>query len=237
MATYKNSPPIVTNGLVLSLDAANTKSYPKSGTTWTDLSGNNNTGSLVNGPTFSSDSGGGIVFDGVNDYVVVNNTSTINPTSAITVASFFNIASVGANYAPIMFKQNNYNTFFEQYTLTLNNTAIGFGITGVDRVQKSVISSIDYRNKNVYAVGTCDTVTDEMKLYINGVLIQTLSFTSTFDIANTILEIGGTGVLYFGNTFPGWANGKIYTSQIYNRALSAQEVLQNYNAAKTRFGL
>jgi len=237
MSIFKNSPPIVTNGLVLNLDAANTKSYPKNGIVWSDLSGNNNTGSLVNGPTFSSDSGGGIVFNGVNNYVGVGNTNTINPASAITVSSFFNIASVGANFAPIMFKQNNYNTSFEQYLLLLTNTSIVFSITGVDRVQKSVTSPIDYRNRNVYAVGTCDTVADEIKLYINGVLIQTLSFTSTFDIANTILEIGGTGILYFGNTFPGWANGKIYTAQVYNRALSASEVFQNYNAQKSRYNL
>ena len=63
------SPKIVTNGLVLCLDAGNNKSYPGSGTTWNDLSGNNNTGSLVNGPTFTGSFGGSVAFDGVNDYV------------------------------------------------------------------------------------------------------------------------------------------------------------------------
>ena len=65
------------NGLVLALDAANTKSYPGSGTTWTDLSGRGNTGTLTNGPTYSSANGGSIVFDGTNDYVVVNNNASI----------------------------------------------------------------------------------------------------------------------------------------------------------------
>ena len=69
-----HSPSIVTNGLVLALDAANRKSYPGTGTTWTDISGNGNSGTLVNGPTYSSANGGSIVFDGTNDYVV---TSTI----------------------------------------------------------------------------------------------------------------------------------------------------------------
>ena len=68
-----HSPKIVTDDLVLYYDAANTKSYPGTGTTWTDLSGNGVTGTLVNGATFNSGNGGYIVFDGANDYV-----STIN---------------------------------------------------------------------------------------------------------------------------------------------------------------
>ena len=60
---------IVTDGLALCLDAANSKSYPGSGSTWTDLSGNGNNATLTNGPTYSSANGGSIVFDGVNDYV------------------------------------------------------------------------------------------------------------------------------------------------------------------------
>jgi len=66
---YNNGPKIVTSGLVLALDAGNTKSYPGSGTVWTDLSGNGNTGTLTNGPTFNSSNGGSIVFDGVDDFV------------------------------------------------------------------------------------------------------------------------------------------------------------------------
>ena len=64
-----HSPSLVMNGLVLALDAANPKSYPGSGTTWTDLSGRGNTGTLTNGPTYSSANGGSLVFDGTNDYV------------------------------------------------------------------------------------------------------------------------------------------------------------------------
>lgn len=231
------TPAIQTNGLVMCLDAANTKSYPKSGTTWSDLSGTSNKATLYNTPTYSSDSGGGIAFNGLNQYGLVSNVSSINPTVAVTVASFFNVSSIGSNFGPIVFKQNNYAGSNEQYELFIVNAGVGFVITGANRSQINVFSSLDYRNQNVYAVGTCDTVTDEMKLYINGVLIQTLPFTPTFDIANTPLQIGGTGVLDFGNTYTGWIGGKIYTAQIYNRALSAQEVSQNYNALKSRFNL
>jgi len=235
---FQRGPNIVTNGLVLALDAANTKSYPGSGTTWRDLSGNRNSGSLINGPTFNSANGGGIVFDGVDDYTIINSGSAVlNPTTAITVASFFNMTSFTANYAPIVFKQNNYAGLYEQYSIYFINTQIGFVITGIDRQQKIVSSSINYTNQNVYATATCDTVTDELKLYINGNLIQTNVFTSTFDTADTPINIGGTGVLKFGATFTGWANGRIYNTNIYNRALSASEVEQNYNALKGRFNL
>ena len=235
---FSFSPRIVTDGLVLYYDAANTKSYPGSGTTWSDISRSGNNGTLFNGPTFNAANGGSIVFDGTNDYVLVNSGSTsINPTTAITVSSFFNISSYSANYAPMVFKQNNYSGQFEQYSLYLVNTEVGFVMTGIDRTQKIARSIADYRNQFVYAVGTCDINTDELKLYINGILIQTTSFTSTFDIADTPINIGGSGVLKFGATYAGFANGKIYSTQVYNRALSASEVLQNYNATKTRFGL
>jgi len=77
MAIHRG-PKIITNGLILCLDAASTKSYPGSGTTWFDRSGNGNNGVLTNGPTFSSTNGGSIVFDGTNDYVQVAGSVTIS---------------------------------------------------------------------------------------------------------------------------------------------------------------
>jgi hypothetical protein len=232
-------PNMIDDGLVLALDASDRNSYPGSGTTWRDLTANNFTGSLVNGPTFSSNNLGSIVFDGLDDYVLINSGSTIlNPTSSITVSSFFNVTSYGANYAPIVFKQNNYADFYEQYVLSAGPSAIFFGVTGTDRVQRGALATMSAFGINVHAVGTCDTITDEIKIYINGRLITTGVFTSTFDIAiDTPVNIGGTGVLKFGGSFRGWTNGKIYNTRIYNRALSAQEVLQNYNALKSRFNL
>ena len=84
------NPKIVTDGLVLALDAANVKSYPGSGTTWTDMSGNGNNVTLTNGPTFSSDNGGSIVFDGVNDTATLSNPSTL---SNYTLSLWINIIS------------------------------------------------------------------------------------------------------------------------------------------------
>ena len=231
-------PDLIQDGLVLCLDASDRNSYVSGSTTWFDLSGNNNSGSLVNGPTFNTGSLGSIVFDGTNDYVLVNSGSTsINPTTAITVSSFFNVSSYGNNYACIVLKQNNYAGFFEQYSLSLVTTFANFSITGVDRVQKLVSASGNFLNQNINIVGTCDTVTDEIKFYLNGNLMHTLPFTSTFDIADTPINIGGSGVLKFGANYPGFTNGKIYNTSIYNRALTQQEIQQNYNAQKSRFGL
>jgi hypothetical protein len=84
---YFHSPRIVTDGLVLALDAANTKSYPGSGTTWSDLSGNSNNGELVNGITYDDTNLGSLVFDGVDDYVQITKVPSIDftPTSSFTM--------------------------------------------------------------------------------------------------------------------------------------------------------
>jgi hypothetical protein len=237
MATHFAFGKIVTDGLILALDAGDRNSYVSGSTTWFDLSGNNLNGVLANSPTFDSANNGSIVFNGSNTYVSSSNNALLNPSTAITIETWFNISSFGINgYAPIILKQNNFNSSFEQYGLFLTSTLIGFYITGVDRVQKAATSNLDYRNRTTHAIGTCDTSNDEMKLYINGNLITTTAFTSTFDISTNSLSIGGTSGPA-ATAFPGYSNGKIYNVHIYNRVLSALEVLQNYNAQKSRFGL
>jgi hypothetical protein len=111
MAFYRG-PKIVTNGLVLALDAANTKSYVSGSTTWRDLSGNNNSGSLVNGPTFNNANGGSIVFDGTNDYVDVSNSTSLNPTT-ISIGAWFYLNSLVTN-------QNIISKLEEIISLSLN---------------------------------------------------------------------------------------------------------------------
>jgi hypothetical protein len=89
----------ITNGLILNLDAANTKSYPGSGTTWTDLSQYKSNGTLTNGPTFSSTNGGGITFDGTNDFVLLTSgAALLTQTSNITMEIWFYKTGIGLNY-------------------------------------------------------------------------------------------------------------------------------------------
>jgi hypothetical protein len=232
------SPKIVSDSsLVLYLDAASSKSYAGSGTTWTDLSGNGNAGALSSGATFNSANLGNISVDGtVNGYVSIPNAASINPTSAITVSAWFNISSFTNNYAPIVFKQNTFNSNYEQYSLSLGSGGSGFTITDPSQVQRSAVTAVDYRNQITCAVGTCDITAQKLNFYINGILIQTTSFPSTFNISTNQLSIGATtgGA---ASSYPGKSIGKIFNVSIYNRALSATEVLQNYNATKGRFGL
>ena len=109
---------VVTDGLVLALDAANTKSYPGSGTTWRDMSGNNITGSLTNGPTFNSANGGSIVFDGTNDSVIMADNSALN-TQTPSVEVW--IKTNATNQNGFWFEKGTVNT---QYSLFQEGTNI-----------------------------------------------------------------------------------------------------------------
>jgi hypothetical protein len=101
---FIHSPKIVTSGLVLCLDAANKLSYPGTGTSWYDLSGNANTGTLTNGPTFSVANMGSIVFDGVDDYVNIPNNSSFNVTDNISVEMWVRIETTQSNNLGFLIK-------------------------------------------------------------------------------------------------------------------------------------
>ena len=118
-------PDIVEDGLVLYLDAGNEESYPGTGTTWKDLSGNGNDGTLTNGPTFSGDNTGGITFDGSNDYV---DCGDIDITSSFTLSVWFKGNPTGhGNYCGILNKSNNNN--FGNYGLygDISSNYVRFG--------------------------------------------------------------------------------------------------------------
>ena len=224
-----NGPRIVTSGLVLNLDAADRNSYPGSGTTWTDLSGNNNNGTLTNGPAFNSANGGSIVFDGTNDYANCGNNTTLDITETFTISLWINpvrnnVASYILDkdfdkYAIIIGYQSGFVNFYNgEYQPTATTTQIG--------ISNNVWTNIVY-TKNL------NSLSNNWSGYKNGsaVFTVTRSFTNTTSSAQ----------LNIGTSRPGGFNaaygGSIATTQIYNRALSAQEIQQNYNATKTRYGL
>ncbi len=214
---FSRGPSIVTDGLVLALDAANDKSYPGSGTTWNDLSGNGNNGTLTNGPTFNS--GGYLNFDGTNDHVVLDNTVSLNDFTATAV---YTVNSLNNGWA-MFFGSDDTDNF------------IGIGDSGtILRVQdvNSANSDLSYSstlNKltflQVIQSGNTNT------WYIDGQSVGT----------STNPSYGGMEITHMvfyanGNSLGIWA-GNYYIASIYNRALSASEVQQNYNANKSRFGL
>ena len=218
-----HSPKIVTNGLVLALDAANNKSYPRSGTTWTDLSGNSNNGTLTNGPTFSGANGGSIVYDGVDDQVDlslvssnVNNVTTEVWFKANTLPGdrglFLNGSGGSSGYGLQFGACGTVGTTLYVFFGGLNCNVVSYG---------TLVTNTWYQS--VYTRTTSPSTSNI--LYINGISVST----------NTSANPNSpTGVTLVGHSA---YNGYISVVRQYNRTLSAAEVLQNYNATKGRFGL
>lgn len=234
---FSASPPssgVVTSGLVLYLDAGDTNSYPGSGTTWTDLSGNSNNATLVSGSSFSN---GGIVFDGVDDYVSVTETANMTP----SVFSFDVKVKVNSNtnttygaaynyWQYILFRQNINNIVnFDAFALIYNESSGKFATyTHIPSyVMLASVSSISL-GTTYHVCVTYDT--NLIKLYINGVLDNNVAkgVGMNYNSGHT-LKLGRT-VPAGGGTWDSAFNGTIYKVKFYNKVLSASEVLQNYNA-------
>ncbi len=220
-------PDMVQDGLVLSLNANDRLSYISGSTTWNDVSGQGNNGTLTNGPTFNSANGGSIVFDGVNDLVQAN---AVN-------SSYFTL-SVWAKWAQF-FPSNQGHSLVSNNTSTSNGYMLYQGTSDpYNRVVLFVctpslagLTSNTLLSTNVWynIVGTYDG--NLISIYINGALDKNTPQTGTVTPNPSSLLLGKTS---YNSTY---FNGNISNTQIYNRALSAQEVLQNYNATKSRFNL
>jgi hypothetical protein len=218
---------IVTDGLVLCLNASDRNSYISGSTTWNDVSGLGNNGTLINGPTFNSLNGGSIVFDGVNDLLQAN---AVN-------SSYFTL-SVWAKWTQF-FSSNQGHSLVSNNTSTSNGYMLYQGTSDpYNRVTLFVctpslvsFTSNTSLSTNVWynIVGTYDG--NLISLYINGDLDKNTTQTGTVTSNPGSLLVGKTS---YTNAY---FNGNISNIQIYNRALSAQEVLQNYNATKSRFGI
>jgi hypothetical protein len=236
---------IVTNGLVLFLDANNTNSYPGSGTSWYDLSGNGNTGTLTNGPTFSSANGGSILFDGTNDYTIttLNATPLLNISSQLTIDVWIKSttlanASHGDGIISKGTSSDNNSSIYELLLVSDLTKSYPFFRIYTSTTYSHNPSNIPIELNNIYnVVCTYDGV--NMKIYINGQISGTQSSASGTLQSNTQqLCIGVRHPLLFNvNSFDSWFNGNVYSTKIYNRALSATEALQNFQATRTRFGV
>ena len=215
---------IVTNGLVLFLDANNTNSYPGSGTSWYDLSGNGNTGTLTNGPTFSGENGGTIVFDGVDDYVNVANASSLNA-SAQTISVWYNATTIPGRQATIIGKHDTAGSNNGYNFWTTNYAQIKVANVGYDSGLGTGVANVWYHLTFAY------TSNVSLTGYLNGVSMGT-SGLANFSISSQPLRIGRS-VDSFWSLF----TGKIPVVTVYNRQLSDSEVLQNFNLTRDRFGV
>jgi hypothetical protein len=232
-------PKIVTSGLVLALDAADKNSYKGTGTTWRDLSGNSNTGTLTNGPTFNSNNGGNIIFDGVDDYLQANINSTIlngdpnfsveffvKRTADFVNSAFWGIGGAGQGYS------------ISGWTPTTNE--IHLDLYDSTRLSSGIIYPLNTWVHVVWAKTGSAISTSTTNLYVNSTL-RTLTLTrsqTTGPRYNT--STPGVGIV-LGRLSPdatgAYAPITIGLFRIYSRQLSSSEILQNYNATKNRFGL
>jgi len=210
---------IVTSGLVLALDAANTKSYPGSGTTWTDLGGNGNTGTLTNGPTYSSANGGSIVFDGSNDYINLPYL-LLSGSQDFTVNIWIKANSHSGGTIFCNYPAGNLQLFYGTVNtgMWLNNASTYLDSAGTEFTTNPVLFTAQRIGGN------------ETRVYLNGILKKTGSSTSTIgSVSNFRIGTNTTG----GEVY----NGNIAQVSIYNRALTAAEISQNYNATRGRYGI
>ncbi len=246
MSTVGNwrGPNIVKDGLVLYLDSGSPNSYYslQGGNTWKDISGNGNNGSLINGPTFNSANGGSIVFDGTNDYV---NFSLTIPTSTVyTVCCWFTAAAGNWNGSLFGFgtgtSPNTQNVYLFGGGGGCGSPAggsFGFNTWNCDSYGIGNASTLLKNNgfHHVTAIFRNQSVNTNV-LWLDGVP-QTLS--QQFGITNNTSNLTNQ----FKIASNGWYvsdqlwRGSISLCQVYNRELSAAEVLQNYDATKSRFGL
>jgi formylglycine-generating enzyme required for sulfatase activity len=219
---------IVTDGLVLWLDAGISPSYAGSGTTWTDISGNRINGILTNGPTFNSSNGGSIVFDGSNDYIDLGSNFTYQ---SFTISLWVNAGSTQVQYADIF--DNNHNGS-RNFRLQQNNTNTNQYAFGVNDATGEISGSGMNLTANTWTnIAFTFTPSDRVISYVNG------TFNGQGPLANNRNILYSSQLLSLARWSAGgrnW-NGKIANFISYNRVLSSGEILQNFNAQKALFGL
>jgi hypothetical protein len=239
VAYYGN---IVKNGLILDMDAAKRDSYPGTGTAWNDISGFQYNGTLTNGPTFNSANGGSIVFDGTNDYVIttLNQTPSLNITSTITLESWIKSTAIAnASHGDGIFSKgtssDSNSGVYE--TVLINISGINYPFfrmrIGSSTPTYSPTNIPITLNQPYHIVSTYNGST--LRIFVNGVESGTgLSASGNIE-ANTQQLAIGVRYLSLSVATDSYFSGNIFLNRIYNRALSAAEVLQNYNATKGRY--
>ncbi len=219
---------IVTNGLVFNLDGSWPNSYSGT-TTWFDLTGQGNNGTLTNGPILNTSNGGSIQFDGANDYCVVNSNSNSSLSGDFSITQWYSAATNDGGYR-ILFETNGYRngtlgiaiyqfgSYFRIWRITPNYAEL-------------ITTSSNTVGLNVWKTFTLVRNNGVFNFYIDTVLSGTYS-TDTNNYSDTSYHIGGDGP----PTSSYWFQGNIATTQVYNRALSPAEIMQNFYAQGPRFG-
>jgi len=221
---------IVRSGLILHYDISNPSCYPGSGTNINDLSGNSLNGTLVGGPTYTSENNGAIVFDGSTQYGTINNNSLLRPSNNFTFSAWIRIDTQQIGWHKIFggssYGAGGYLIFLESggedyRALVYSSTTEEVRINTISKISVGIWQNITV----TFSVG------DHMNYYIDGKFVKRRS------TPGSSITYGSTSNLY---TFMGFEsskfiNGRLGDIKIYNRLLSPDEIKQNYDALKTRF--
>ena len=228
-----HSPRIVTDGLVFCVDAANKRSYPGAGTAWTDLTANKNNGTLTNGPTFDSANAGSIVFDGTNDYVACVQSFSRNQTQ-LTISSWVKFNNFTTSRAIYVETKNDVSSRIDLAVTSSQGIRFAGRDDDSDSFTQFAISATSLINTDVWynIVGVYDPLNTNNNVYLNSVNVTSLSLNLGDGFPDTT-----SATQRIGNNGPNTAymNGNIALVQIYNRALTPDEIRQNYLATKGRY--
>ena len=220
-------PDMIQDGLVLALDAADRNSYPGTGTVWSDVGGNNS-GTLVNSPTFNSANGGSIAFNGSTNYGRVQNFNSLNIQGPGTISYWGSFSDLGS-----------VSVVRNSLSLTLGTPSTSALQIGTINAQGAVWKTggavlLSYNTPTINAITQWSLTFNNtaLQMYINGVLTNS---------TNSAASLTGTSTDFYLASFSTAPDepfaGTIYSVSAYNRVLSATEIAQNYNATKSRFGL
>ena len=224
---YFTGPNIVTDGLVFAVDAGSTRSYPGSGTTGTDLISSESI-TLNNGVGFSTDKGGTWTFDGSDDYIQTSFGQNIVSTG-FSVNFWFNVTGTATCFFMQMYVTADINTVFRVERNSIGANSIEFGHSPNGSGGMSELTSTNFPN-DVWQSCTIAYNGSTKYIYRNGVLDTSVSSSDVYFYTGAILRIAAR---QDGTLLP--INGKMPSVKVYNKALSAAEILQNYNAQKNRF--
>jgi len=220
-----SSASIVTSGLVRNFDAAQTASYPGSGTTWTDLTGSGTSMTLTNGPTYDSANSGSILFDGTNDWARTTSNGLGTGNIAHSLEMWVNFTTITPASRWWLAVIGTYESVGQLHWIGTSATSTGFGVWSGSQVSPNLLGA----NQWLHIVTTFNGTL--LSSYVNSVAGPTIN--AGFGISSSTFTIG----LPTNQAAENYYSGKVSIARIYNRALSAAEVSQNFNALRYRYGI
>jgi hypothetical protein len=221
-----HSPKIVTNGLVLCLDAADRKSYPGNGTTWNDRSGNENNWTLIGGITYSNNNSGSLILDGINDYIQQNQDLLLSPN--FTISLTIKQTSAIGDWVRLFGHGNASQRFWGIWMPSNRSSLLWQSYSNGGQVFSSAYTFNLNEIYNIVLTSSGST----RNFYING------QFLSTHSTGGTINYVSNTDKITIGYAgFHTYFIGSIYNASIYNQTLTNSEIQQNFNVIRGRFGI